>query len=278
MTSTATAAMAQRACRRGRSGNTAVRRGMTTLSCGVAGQSIRPARSESIASSSAGSGIHRLLDSPAQPLERARQARLHGSLRDAERGRGLLAAELEEVPARDHQPVVVAEVVDEGQEPLPLIRRQDRRLGGWGRIPRAEVLRQAKVQVLATSRRARAVASLIGDDAQQPRSGFGARAEGVQGPVGLEHAFLRGVLRLGGGSGDYVSDSERDLLVSLHNLLKGTLIAALRACEQFGFVRWTALHRTGSTTNRAGSRFRSLATRAALYVLRESDGWRRARL
>src|SRR6266849_7484846 len=144
MTRTATAAIAQRAWRRGRSGNTAaVRPCMTAFSCGVAGQSIRPARSESIASSSAGSGIHRLLDSVAQPLERARQARLHGSLWDAERGRGLLAAQLEEVPARDHKPVVVAEVVDKGQEPLPLVRRQERRLGGWGRIPRAEVLRQA---------------------------------------------------------------------------------------------------------------------------------------
>src|SRR6266851_694374 len=278
MTRTATAAIAQRALKRGRTGATAARRRVTTFSCGVTGQSIRPARPESIASSSAGSGIHRLLDSLAQPLERARQPRLHGSLRDAERGRGLLAAELEEVPARDNKPVVVVEVVDESQEPLPLVRRQDRRLGGWGRIPRAEVLRQAKVQVLATSRRARAVARLVGDDAQQPRPGLRARAEGVQGPVGLEHALLRGVLRLGGGSGDDVGDPERDLLVPLHNLLKGTLIAALRACEKFGFVRWTALHRIGSTTNGAGSRFRSLATRAALYVLRESDGRRRTRL
>src|SRR5467141_132286 len=155
MTRTATAAIAQRAWRRGRSGNTAAARpGMTAFSCGVAGQSIRPARSESIVSSWAGSGIRRLLDSLAQPLERTRQARFDGSLRDAERGGSLLAAELEEVPARDHQPVVVAEVVDEGQEPVPLIRRQDSRLGGWGCIPRAEVLRQAKVQMLATSRRA----------------------------------------------------------------------------------------------------------------------------
>src|SRR5260370_18193468 len=108
MTRTATAAMAQRAWKR-RSGTIAARRGMTTLSCGVAGQSIRPARAESIASSSAGSGIHRLLDSLAQPLERARQARLHGSLWDAEHGRGLVAAQLEEVPARDHHPAVAPE-------------------------------------------------------------------------------------------------------------------------------------------------------------------------
>src|SRR5712691_466502 len=161
MTRTATAAIAQRARKRGRTGATATRRRVTTFSCGVTGQSIRPARSESIASSSAGSGIHRLLDSPAQPLERARQARLHGSLRDAERGRGLLAAELEEVPARDHKPVVVAEVVDEGHEPLAPIRRPGRRLGGRGPNPRGGGLRQAKVQVLATSRRARAVARLV---------------------------------------------------------------------------------------------------------------------
>src|SRR2546425_11400372 len=125
MTRTATAAIVQRAWRRGRSGNTtAARPGMTAFSCGVSGQSIRRARSESIASSSAGSGIRRLLNSLAQPLERSRQARFHGSFGDAERGGGLLAAELKEVPARDHKTVVVAEVVDEGQEPLPLIRRQ----------------------------------------------------------------------------------------------------------------------------------------------------------
>src|SRR5258708_9131237 len=102
--------------------------------------------------------------------------------------------------------------------------------------------------MLATSRRARAVASLVGDDAQKPRPGLGARAEGAQGPVGLEHALLRGVLRLGGGSGDDVGDSERDLLVPLHNLLKGTLIAPLRARYKSGFVRGTALHPLGSPT------------------------------
>ena len=159
-----------------------------------------------------------------------------------------------------------------------LIPGQGCRLGGWGRIPRAEVVRQPQLQLVAPAGRTGAIARLVGHDAQQPRPRLGAGPERVQGSVGLEHALLRGVLRLGGGSGDDVGDSERDLLVSLHNLLKGALIPALCASEQFGFVRWTALHRIGSTTNRTGERFRSLATRAALYVLRESDGWRGARL
>ena len=200
------------------------------------------------------------------------------SFRNAERGCGFLAAQLEEIPARDHEAVVVGELVDEGKKPPPLIRREGRRLGGWGRIPRAEVVRQPQLQLLAPAGRTGAIARLVGHDAQQPRPRLGAGPKRVQGAVGLEHALLGGVLRLGGGPGDDVGDSERDLLIALHNLPKGTVIAALCASEQFGFVLRTALHRIGSTTNEAGQRFRSLATRAALYVLRESDGWRGARL
>src|SRR5690348_3770188 len=133
---------------------------------GVAGQSITAARS---VRSCSRSGTRGLLHQRPQTREGARQPRLHGALRDSQCGGGLLAVELEEIAGCDDDPVVVAKRVDHLEKSSPLITGDDHRLGGWGRIPRAEVLGQPELEPVNPSRRTRPVASFVGDDAQEPR-------------------------------------------------------------------------------------------------------------
>jgi hypothetical protein len=47
---------------------------------------------------------------------------------------------------------------------------------------------------------------------------------------------------------DRISGPKRDLLISLHNLLIGGRLSALRAREQTAIVLWPALHRIASIT------------------------------
>src|SRR5215467_11388765 len=99
MTSTATAARAQRGTaswKRGR--GVAARRATANRRSGVGGHSISRARAVSRASRSA---IRGLLDERAQPVQRARQTGLHSSLGYTEHGCGLLAREFEQVAAGD---------------------------------------------------------------------------------------------------------------------------------------------------------------------------------
>src|SRR5204862_4986472 len=76
---------------------------------GVAGKSTASASARSSRSSS---GIARHL--LPQARERARQPRLDRADRDGERRRRLLVRQVEEVPARDDQPVLLREDVDGG--------------------------------------------------------------------------------------------------------------------------------------------------------------------
>src|SRR6266849_682959 len=128
-------------------------------SLGVGGHSSCIASAESWSSSS---GIGRLLDTSSQPGKRPREPRLDRALRDAERGGRLLAVQLEEVAARDHEAVLLAERVHHREQPTALVARNGDRLGGWGRIPRAEALREAKLELMPPSGRPNAVASLVG--------------------------------------------------------------------------------------------------------------------
>src|SRR5205823_14651113 len=76
----------------------------------------------------------------AQALERAREARLHGSAAHAERRCGLVLGEVEEEAARDRVAVVVGEALDGGQQLLLVLAREQSRLGGRDReIGRAHV-------------------------------------------------------------------------------------------------------------------------------------------
>src|SRR6267378_8618507 len=124
--------------------------------------------SASAVRSSSSSGIRRLLDPGPQPGERPRQSRLDRAFRNAERGGRLLTVQLEEVAARDHEAVLLAERVHHREQTAALVARNGYRLGGWGRIPRAEALREAKLELMPPSRRPNAIASLVGHDPQQP--------------------------------------------------------------------------------------------------------------
>src|SRR5437588_441087 len=118
MSRTAAAARAQRVCHLGARRPCPCPRSCPSVSLrltpphrsgGEGGQAIAVASAESWSSSS---GMRRLLDPGFQPRQRPREPGLHGALGDPERGRGLLAAELEEVAAGDHEPVLLAQGVD----------------------------------------------------------------------------------------------------------------------------------------------------------------------
>src|SRR5712692_4651677 len=239
------------------------------LRSGVIGQSSSGANCVSRASSSVGSGTRALLlrgdvpprgagpggassrrtplDASAQPGQRPREARLDRPLRDAERRRSLVTGELEEVAAVDYLAVLLAQLIDGTQQPPPVLGRDGCRLGGWGRIPRAEALRHTQLKLVAPACGAHSVARFVGHDPQQPGSRLGACAEGRQRPVRLHEAFLRRILGLGRRARDHVGGSKRKLLVLLHDLLIGGRVPALGAREQLNVLR-PALHRIASIT------------------------------
>src|SRR5215831_13226942 len=104
-------------------GCSAMRRTAGAAKLGVGGHSRSAASALSRCSRSVASGTRALLDSRSQFRQRAGQARLDGAFGDAQGGRSLLTAELEEVPACDHETVVLLEPVDEVQEPPPVLGR-----------------------------------------------------------------------------------------------------------------------------------------------------------
>src|SRR5438270_503726 len=71
-----------------------------------------------------------------QAIERARRARLDGAPSEPEDRGGLVLGELEEVAARDHEPLWLRKCVDRRQQQLAPLAVEKRRLGGGGRLPR----------------------------------------------------------------------------------------------------------------------------------------------
>src|SRR5207247_6383455 len=69
----------------------------------------------------------------AQSFERAREPRLDCAATAAERGRGLLLRQIEEVAARDRLAVMLFETVHGGEQLLAPLRAEECRLGGRGR-------------------------------------------------------------------------------------------------------------------------------------------------
>src|SRR2546428_5412556 len=106
-----------------------------------------------------------------------RQARFHGAFGNPKRGRGLLAVELEEVATGNHVAVLLAQGVHEAEQTAAFLGCNRRRLGGWGRIPRAEALRQSQLELLAAARPAGPGARLLLDHPQQPLAAVRPRAE-----------------------------------------------------------------------------------------------------
>src|SRR5205807_8120993 len=109
-----------------------------------------------------------------------------------ERGGRFLAAEVEEVAARDDELVLLAQRIDQVEQAATVLGRDGRRLGGWGRIPRAKAFDQPQLELLAASRRSDPVARLIGHDAKKPWTQLGAGAKAVDRAECLDEALLGG--------------------------------------------------------------------------------------
>src|SRR5439155_958839 len=92
--------------------------------------------------------------------------------------------------------------------------------------------RRAPGQARARARRADAVASLVGDDLQQPGPKGRAPAKASERPPGLDESVLRRLLRVGGVARDHVGGTESNALVCVHELLVGVCVTALRALDQ----------------------------------------------
>ena len=131
----------------------------------------------------------------------------------------------------------------DGCEHAPALRRAESRLlDGWGRIHREAILGYPEGESGSTPGSAPRVAGLVGHDAQQPWAEGRLGAEPRQRLPCLHECFLGDV---GGvvGATDEVGDPDRDVLVALHQLLKGTDVASACAFDQLCVVvQWTAPH------------------------------------
>ena len=156
--------------------------------------------------------------------------------------RGLLLGELEEVTACDHEPVLLAELVDGREQLLPLLRVDGGRLGGGGRLPRGRRRNRPQREVGAAARGPAAVAGFVGDDLEDPRPKRRAGPEAVQRRPGLHEPLLGGILRIRGAPGDEVRRAKRDPLICLHEVSIGGFIALLGPFDELRFLQWTALH------------------------------------
>src|SRR5262245_14245791 len=185
----------------------------------------------------------------AKLLERTRQPRFDRSAAHAERRRRLLFCELEQVPACQHETVVLPQPVQRREQlPAPLCR-DERGLGGRGRVPRGRVRRGAQHEPLPPPGRAAAVPGLVGDDAEQPGPEGGVGPEPAERAVSLDEPVLGGFLRIGLVPGDQVRSTECDCLMCAHELLVCGRVAPLRAGDELRLGKWPA-HHHGNYTGR----------------------------
>src|SRR5687768_327226 len=187
----------------------AARRSSARSNCGVSGQAIssRSAVRRSSSSDTAG------LQLRAQPPEGTRGARLDRAAPEREHLRGLLLAEVEQVAAREHRAVVLAQALERGEKLGARLGGDCPPLGRRSRVPRGKLMGGAERQALASSLGAAAVARLVRDDREQPGAEGRAAAEARQRPPRLRQPDLGGVLGLGGVTGDEKCSAEGDLLV-----------------------------------------------------------------
>src|SRR5581483_3017300 len=79
---------------------------------------------------------HRLSHLRAQPLERARGARLDRAPSQSEGGRGLLLGQADEEAAREHHAVVLTQAAERAEERDTALLDEHGCLGGWSGAPR----------------------------------------------------------------------------------------------------------------------------------------------
>src|SRR5206468_4176564 len=171
----------------------------------------------------------------AQSFERAREPRLDCAATAAERGRGLLLRQIEEVAARDRLAVMLFETVHGGEQLLASLRAEECRLGGRGRVPRDDVPGRAQRDRLAAAAGATAIARLVRDDAQQPRLERRTGTEAPERAMRLHEAVLRSLLRVGGIAGDKPCGAKGDALVRAHELLVSGRVSPLGAGDELRF-------------------------------------------
>src|SRR6266511_226247 len=194
----------------------------------------------------------------AEPLERSRESRLDGATPAAERRRGLVFGEVEEVAARDCLAVVLLETVDRREQLLAPLGAEERRLGGRGRVPRGDLPGRAQGERLATAGCATAVARLVRDDPQQPGLEGRAGAKAPERAVRLHEAVLGSLFGVGGVAGDEPCGTEGDALVCAHEFLVSGRVSPLRAGDELRFGHssrpTTAAYTPGLSTGFLGGR------------------------
>ena len=124
----------------------------------------------------------------------------------------------------------------------PLVREQFR-LGGRDRVPRAGLVGQAQREVRAPPRRSPSVAGLVRDDLQQPRPERRAAPEPPERAVGLHEPVLGGLLGVRGVAGDQERGSKRDSLVRSHERLVCRSVSTFGPFDQLVFFEWPVHHR-----------------------------------
>src|SRR5215207_26675 len=190
-----------------------------------------------------------------QPVEPARDARLHRPARAVERRRRLLLRQVEQVAADDRLSGGVRQPLDRRQQPLAPLGVEERRLGRRDRVVRAALLGHAQHEPRSAAGGPEAVARLIRDDREQPGPERSALAEAAERRVRLDERVLRGLLGVRLGARDHPRGPERDRLMHSHDLLVGIRLAALRAHYELRLLWWPVLHRAPTTTQSA-RRFR----------------------
>ena len=148
----------------------------------------------------------------------------------------------DEVSARDHVAISFSERLDRCEDDPPALGDEDRLLGGWGRTRRGTVLGRAQGEAHATARTAPGIASLVGDDSEQPRPKCRVLSKPWQGAPRFYERLLDNVMGVI-AAGHRVRYANGDVLIARHQLVVCTKVA--RACppdQVRVIVQWTALH------------------------------------
>src|SRR3954447_23172664 len=185
-----------------------------------------------------------LLQSGAEPIERAGEAGLHRAGATAEDGGHLRLAQVEEVAQIDRLPVAVAQSAERGAQGRVALGHHDYGLGGRRRDGARRVLRRAQLPARPPPRGTAPVARLVGDDPQQPRPPRRADPEAPEGAVRLDERVLRRLLGVRGAAGDHARRAKRHVGVTRDELLVRGDITAQGTHDELGvLVHRRAVHR-----------------------------------
>src|SRR6266511_1949174 len=180
-----------------------------------------------------------------EPVQGSGQARLHGPRADAQGPRRLGFRQLQEVPVRDDQSVVLLQSAERAEQRLLRFHLESRRFRGRSRVPGAAVRGRAEREAFPPPRRTKPVLRLVRDDPQDPRPERTPGTESLERVVRLHERVLGGVLRVRSASGDEERGSKREFPVPRYQLPVRLDIAILGQLDEPSFLQWTALHPVG---------------------------------